>query len=523
MSLTTFTILYSLFILAFYNFLFFSKVFNISQSLLFTIGTFVSVLFLLIFSCNLFFWKYTVKPLAILLILINSGVLYFMATYKVVVDAVMLRNTLETDIAEVADLLSFKLFIYIFFLGLLPSFIIYKTKIIFHKPLKSILYKLRNLLISLLLIIAIVLPNYKNVSQFVRNNQSIKYSLIPVNYAAGVFAIIKANIKKNRKLAIIGEDARIAPYWQNTDKKNLFVFVVGETARAKNFSFGGYDRNTNEPLEKYSSDILYFSDVDACGTSTAVSVPCMFSKYERKKFKNSVEFSENFLDVMSKAGYKAIWLENNSGCKGNCRRIETIEVCNHTASCPDEKMVEMFSDRIKDLDTDAFVVLHQLGSHGPTYYKRYPENFEKYKPACRTELLNECSREEVVNVYDNTIYYTSHTLAQTIEELEKVSDKFNTVLIYVSDHGESLGEKGLYLHGAPYMIAPEEQTKVPLFIWMSDETSNNLNIDKNCLKEKLNKPHSHDNLFHTMLGLTGIETKERLNSLNIFEGCIKHD
>ena len=520
--LNLFILLYSIFILIAYNVPFYEKLRAIDSDFLFLLGCTIVLLCLFnIFSC-LFFWKRTTKFLASLMIIFNASILYFVNTYNIVIDKVMFLNSIETQPQEILDLLSFKMLPYLIFLTLIPIFIIFKTEIIYPKGLKSLKFKTLHILFSFFIIALIVFPNFKTTAQFVRNNRSIRYSIIPINYFAAGFSIAKDELKPKRAFVKIGEDAKFISKPTNS-KKNLFVFVVGETARAQNFSLGGYQQKTNEPLEEFGENILYFSDTTSCGTSTAVSVPCMFSKDARTDYKNgSAKYTENLLDILSKTGYKVTWVENNSSCKRNCDRVETIKACDSMGKCNDEVMNKILTDKISENKENKFIVLHQLGSHGPTYYKRFPKEFQKFKPYCKTEVLSDCSDEEIVNVYDNTIYYTSHNLAENIKALESVSKDYNVVLIYVSDHGESLGEKGLYLHGAPYIFAPKEQTHVPFFVWMNDETAKNLNIDKNCLKNKLNQEISQDYIFHSVLSMSGIRTKEYNEKLDLFKGCIDH-
>ncbi|MFV0626299.1 MAG: phosphoethanolamine transferase [Alphaproteobacteria bacterium] len=521
---TSFTVIYTITSFILYNIPYLKKLQTFDSSLLFLASvTFISLLLLFILN-SFFFWKKSTKIIASLLIIINGFALYFINTYNILIDKVMILNTLETQPQEILDLLSLKMIIYLVFFILFPIFLIYRTDIVYPKFSKLLRIKALNILIALLLASIIIFPNYKMTSQFVRNNKDIRYILIPLNYLSGTFSIVKNELKPKRELIKIGEDAKLTPYWKN-NKKNLFVFVVGETARAQDFSLGGYSQPTNEPLDEYKENIQYFNNTSSCGTATAVSVPCIFSRDTRENYKNgSAQYTENLLDILSKSGYQTTWVENNSSCKKNCDRIETIKACEIMGKCNDEVMNKILEDKISQGDNNnRFIVLHQLGSHGPTYYKRFPKEFEKFKPYCKTEILSDCSDKEIMNVYDNTLYYTSHNLAENIKTLEKFSDKYNIVLFYVSDHGESLGEKGLYLHGAPYIFAPKEQTHVPFFVWMNDETSKNLGLNKECLKSKLSQEISQDYIFHSVLALSGINTKEYDSTLDIFKGCLNND
>ncbi|HSC74618.1 MAG TPA: sulfatase-like hydrolase/transferase, partial [Pseudomonadales bacterium] len=308
-------------------------------------------------------------------------------------------------------------------------------------------------------------------------------------------------------------------------KKSLVIFVVGETARADHFSLNGYGRDTNPELQK--QDILNYTDVHSCGTSTAVSVPCMFSKFGRGDYSDKKgKTHEDVLDMLQRAGIKVFWRDNNSDCKGTCLRIPNDDVAKRKNSpfcndirCLDEVMLEDLQAYVDSLPDNALIVLHSDGSHGPEYFDRYPEAFERFKPACKTNQLGSCTQEEVINVYDNTILYTDHFLSQVIEFLKRNNAQRDTAMIYVSDHGESLGENGLYLHAAPYAVAPEAQTHVPMVAWFSPDAFAHWGIDQNCLKQKQKDSLSHDNVFHTLLGLFEVQSKEYKPALDMFNSC----
>ncbi len=515
-----FNAVFSLFTLLAYNKIFFEKLWNIYPSPLF-VSMLTLVLFLLLnVACAILFWPKTTKFLAILFTMLNAGVFYFMFVYHVAIDKVMLMNVLETDAQEVAGLLSWGMLWMFLVLAVVPSILIYKTKIIFATPKKMILQKIGLILGIFVISTAIIGMGYKETAQFLRNNKPIKYLLVPVNYVGAVISVSKKMLEvRPQELVKVGADATLQPYWKNNGKPNLFVLVVGETARAANFSMNGYNKQTNAPLQPFLNDMLSYKKVYSCGTSTAISLPCMFSAAGRDDFdKSESEYTENLLDVVQRAGYKVWWRGNVTGCKGICSRVETQMLCDKD-TCFDEILNKGLNERILKENRDMFVVLHQLGSHGPTYYKRYPKSSEKFKPYCATERLDKCSQEEIQNVYDNTIYYTSQNLADLIKQLQGMQDKYNTFMLYVSDHGESLGENNIYLHAAPYMVAPEEQINVPMLVWFDDEFANKFHLDRTCLKTELNNEYSHDNLFHSFLGLMGVKTSAYNAELDIFNKC----
>jgi len=273
-------------------------------------------------------------------------------------------------------------------------------------------------------------------------------------------------------------------------------------------------------LEK--EDVLSFSSMYSCGTVSSTSVPCMFSHFDRESFTEfKAQRHQGLLDVVSHAGVEVLWRENNSGCKGVCDRVKTenmADLC-ATGECQDMILLDGMQQHIDQIGGDALIVLHQKGSYGPGYHRRSPAEFKAFLPECTTNQLQECRADELVNAYDNTILYTDYFLAQVIDLLKQNSGRFNTAMLYVSDYGESLGEKNIYLHGLPYVIAPDEQKHVPFILWFGESFLAENGIDRACLQQKVNDAISHDNLFHSVLGLLGIKTVMVEKELDIFAGC----
>lgn len=502
-----------------FNSVFFAEIYDKSQSRPMVCGAFAVIWMLGVLGCLLLFNRYTVKILSCMFLLINAGAFYFIKTYHVAIEEEMLNNVWQTNTMESLELLNATWLLYVLFLGALPCFFINRLVI---KDTHFVKVRLKWLILTVIIPMMIIAPFSRDVFPFVREHRKLKYFLLPVNYISAVISTVKHKVRQNRKFQVIGENAVFQPYWKN-EKKMLIVFVVGETARADRFSLNGYDRKTNQPLEQFQPQMVNYSQAYSCGTSTAVSVPCMFAKDTRQDFASgSQEYTENVLDVFAKNKYKVLWIENNSDCKAVCLRVAYERPCaDRIGTCNDEVLVPSFKRYLQQLNDHAVVVLHQLGSHGPQYYKRYPQTHEFLTPTCRTERLQDCSAEELNNSYDNTIYYTSEILAKLIDELKNHEDKFNAMFLYVSDHGESLGEHGLYLHSAPYSVAPQEQKHVPFFIWSADQTWQALNIDKECMQNNASAPVSHDYIFHSLLGLGGISIKEYDPNLDLFAKCRK--
>ena len=447
------------------------------------------------------------KPVLVVLFLVAAVSAYFMDTYNVIIDRDMLVNAFETNSAESSDLLTPRLFFYVGLLGLLPSLVLWRVRIRPAPLPKAVGSRLLLAGGALLIMLALALISSAFYAAFVREHKELRYYANPLTPIYSVYKFGKAHLKSGPiEVAAIGEDAAIPA----TDiDRELVIMVLGETARADRFSLNGYERETNPELARH--DVISFTDVSSCGTSTALSVPCMFDIYDRNDFSpDKSAATENALDVLTHAGVRILWRDNNSDSKHVADRIafedfrspDVNPVCDE--ECRDVGMLsglQNFIDRQED--GDILIVLHQMGSHGPAYYKRYPEAFRVFTPSCDTNELENCSEDEIGNTYDNTILYTDHFLGQVIEFLRGYDDRFETVMLYASDHGESLGESGLYLHGLPYWLAPDAQTRVPVILWFG---RNYHDVDVDAMRKLTDGSLSHDNLFHTLLGVFEVDS-----------------
>jgi len=499
----------SFFMVAAYNTGFFAKVFEIYpvgwRYLRFHVALFAAVFGLTVFLFALVSSRYTTKPFAVVLFITSSLVNYFVTHYGVVVDADMLRNILQTNLAETLDLLSVPLVLHVLFLGVLPSIVVLRLRIEYRPFFRSVLAKSVLAVGSLLLISVALFSSASAFASFLREHKSLRTYVNPAAYIYAAGKLIGSTYHKAPgKILPYAEDARRTP----TGKKPwLIILVVGETARADRFSLNGYGRETNPLLKQ--EDIVSFTNVMSAGTSTAVSVPAMFSHLPREKYNAGVAaHTENILDILNRVGVSVLWRDNNSDSKGVAVRV-TYEDFKTTArnpicdeECRDEGMLVDLQGYVDRQPGDVLVVLHQMGSHGPAYYKRYPKAFEVFTPVRYTNQLEDCTREEINNAYDNSIRYTDYFLAQTIALLKRNDDRFETALLYFSDHGESLGEHNMYLHGYPYALAPVEQKHIPAVFWFGPSFP----IDRAGLRARANDPYSHDYLFHTLLSLFGVKT-----------------
>lgn len=468
------------------------------------------------------------KPALTLVALGSAAAAYFMNSYGVVIDTVMVQNIFETNPGEAAALFSVRLLGYLLVLGVLPAALIWLTPVTYRSFFRGLLNKVL-VVVGCLVVVAVCVGSfYSTYAPVFRQEDKLTHFINPTNYiyAVGKYTKQRLGIKEHLVVQPIGEDAVMTRQVRADGKKSLMIFVVGETARADHFSLNGYARDTNPELAKL--DIINFANVSSCGTSTAVSVPCMFSKFPREDYSDKKgKTYQGLLDVLQRVGVQVLWLDNNSDCKGTCLRVPNRDISKDQPgpfcdgkNCLDEAMLQDLQAYIDGLKDNAIIVLHADGSHGPEYYDRYPKALERFTPVCHTNQLGSCSTEELVNVYDNTILYTDFFLSKVVELLKHNEGRFDTSMLYVSDHGESLGENGVYLHAAPYAIAPKAQTHVPMVMWFGEGALNGEGIDRSCLEGKAKADElSHDNLFHSVLGLYDVRTSLYQQDLDIFHSC----
>ena len=465
------------------------------------------ILYVIIYFCllvgifSLLFLPYLSKFFAILFVSVSSFSGYFMLNYGVIIDHDMIRNAVQTDKKEVLDLLNVNMFLYIFATCVLPIFFIIKFKINYGTFKKHLIIKFSTLFISLVIAFGLFAIFSKTIMPFLRTYNQARVYNTPFYQIYSALKYAKLEILPKKEFKKISLDANLS-----TKEKKLMILVVGETARTANFSLAGYKNNDTNFYTK-NKNVTFFNNISSCGTATAVSLPCMFSISKKDEFSNS-EFQENILDVLQRVGVSVSWFDNNSGgCKGVCDRLNNVKLFSNKY---DGFLIDEVKNQLKNLKDQNVIVLHLQGSHGPTYYKRYPDEFKKFNPTCDTNELQKCTQEELYNTYDNTILYTDFIISKLIDLL-KNEKNYQSLLLYISDHGENLGENGVYLHGMPYFIAPKEQTNIPMMIWSNDKQINQIAL------EKKEKNLSHDNLFSTLLGFFNVSTKDYEKNYDILK------
>ncbi len=479
-------------------------------------------------------WPRIIKPLLVTIVLIAGAGAHFMLTYGIVIDVTMITNVLQTNPAETRDLVSVRWLVTMLVIAGVPCVWLWRQKV---QRIAWPQQAMRNVMfaaVCTMVVIATLGASFQTFSSTMRNHTQVRYLINPLNT---LYALTYLGTKPLRKPPLpftqLGLDAKLGTAANAAPP--LVLLVVGETARSGNFGINGYVRPTTPRLAALMPRERMVSQRSAwaCGTSTAASLPCMFSPLGREAYGARLGESENLLDVLQHAGMAVLWLDNQTGCKGLCDRIASADTSNQkvaefcsTGECFDAIMLHQLDQRIAALPADkrakgVVVVMHQMGSHGPAYYKRVPAEFKKFTPECASNSLQDCTRDQVVNSFDNTIAYTDHFLASTIEWLKTKQTTAPTAMVYVSDHGESLGENNIYLHGLPYSVAPDVQKHVPWITWMSDGFAARGKIDTACLQARSKELVSHDNYFHSVLGLLNVQTSVYRKDWDMYAPCVK--
>lgn len=480
---------------------------------------------LTVFTLSLFSLPRLLKPAAAVILLMAAGASWYQDRLGILIDKLMIQNIMNTTAAESRHLITAGYVWHMVVTGVLPAMMLFLPRIRYPK-VRHILWQWPlTAAIAFAMTFGLLFIDLKANAAAIREHRDLMGSYQPGATLGAIVRYAKMQARaQNAEVASLGMDATKGPRLKSAQKPVLMVIFAGETARAQNFGLNGYDRDTTPELSKL--DIINFTDATACGTSTAVSLPCMFSPFPRSGYSfETFMGSENLVDVLAHAGVKPLWWDNNTGDQYIALRTgaQVIDAtldpsaCT-TGECTDQALLKVIDDTLASLSGDTVLVMHMIGSHGPSYYLRYPPEFAAFQPDCRTADLVKCSPEEVTNAYDNSIRYTDHVLASAIQRLQ-TQDKAVTGMIYLSDHGESLGEGGLYLHAAPWFMAPETQTKVPFLMWFSDAYRQLMGLDIACLRDQATQPVSHDNLFHTVLGLMDISTEVRDSTLDLSAAC----
>lgn len=501
------------------------------------VGFVVTVVLLMLFVLNTIILAFGFgrlqKGLIAILFVSSAALGFFSNKMGVVFDDTMFLNIAETardnNLAEALELTSLPLFLHVLLLGVVPSLALLFVEVVPKRLFAEIGTRAVVWVFGLLLIVAVTLPNYKFVTYFGREHRDMRVMMTPVYPIHSLATILQGSLHRDAPFRVIDADAK---QQKVATRRSIGIMVVGETARADHFSLDGYEKTTNPRLQ--AMDAILYARADSCGTSTLYSVPCMFSLRGREAYAPKYGTGEsNVLDILTAAGVQTVWIDNNSSCKSVCDRIEQVDLrLNPDESSPlysdmgyfDEVLLQSIDPYLGSDGPDLLIVLHTLGSHGPAYSRRYPPAFAVFSPQCSRVSPTDCSDAEVANAYDNTIVYTDYVLSQLINKLKEHADQFDAFLFYASDHGESPGEQGVYLHGLPYAIAPAAQTAVPFIVWLSPGFRERQRIEEDSAIRLARESLSHDNISHTLLGFFDVDASSYRPDLDMFRttGTMMH-
>ena len=506
--------------------------------------------------------RWTFRPGLAVVLLLSAAAAFFIGDYGAVIDRHALASVYATDAREAGEWLSLRMLLFIAGFGALPAAMLWWVRIDWRSVPRELWSRIKLGALAFVLLAVAAGMAGKDVASLLRNRMELRHIANP-------FALLAANLSyldhardADRPFMRIATDARRGATLAPSSRPVVLVLAIGESMRAASLDLNGYTRDTDVDL--HPLPIVNFGHVSSCGTNTATSLPCMFSELGRDAYDDAeAKHRENLLDVLERAGYDVLWIDNNTGSKGLAARAKEMSAaegatpasCN-ADGCHDGVLVDRLRSVLPTIHRDTVIVVHLLGSHGPAYHARYPAAFSVFQPECRTNELQRCSDAQLRNTYDNTVLYTSHVLAgiaSLLGETRTLIDRLppqalrclalrghagdascpplpapaptadpgiDAAMLFVSDHGESLGEKGLYLHGAPYAIAPDEQTHVPMLLWTSSGFAARRRLDLDCVRRVADRPLSHDHFFHSVLALADVRTRTQKPALDLFAGCL---
>jgi lipid A ethanolaminephosphotransferase len=520
----------ALYVLALCNSTFWSRaapVFDGHVFKLLAFGGAFGALTLIVISVLGFRWFH--KPVLVFITLLSSVTSYYQDELGATIDRDMIQNVMQTTFNEAHHLVTAQFVTHVALFGVLPAVAILWVKVRRRGIWRDTAAWAGMATLSVALFLSLLYSDFKSYSAVIRERKDIVEASQPFAPIKGMLRYAKLQMK-NANLVVepLGADAVKGERLAGLEKPMLTVVFAGETARAMNFGVNGYPRDTTPETAAPEREILNFSQVESCGTATAVSLPCMFSKLTQAEYSDTkAKSQENLLDVLVHAGVKVEWYDANTGDQSIAKRIgwSPITADMYPASCEagectDGAFLTLLQSKIDTITEDTVLVFHMIGSHGPAYFMRYPESYRKFTPDCRTPEFAKCTNEEIRNAYDNTIAFTDHILASSVDILSAAQNRVTPALFYVSDHGESLGENGLYLHGAPRFMAPEQQYKVPMMMWFSKSYRAQMGLDQTCVAHKHQDALSQDNMFSTLLGIVDIKSDVYDRRLDILAGCI---
>ncbi len=447
----------------------------------------------LIYNLLLYLFRSVGKWIIGITLIADAAMLYFVNTYDVLVTAAMMGNVFNTRYSEASGYMSLSAALYLLCLGILPAIWVISRKVNY----KSVKTFGKTSGIALVVMLAVVAANINNFTWIDRHATKLGSLLMPWSYTVNSVRYYNSVKKRNR------QEIKLPDVTSISDSRDVVVLIIGESARSENFSLYGYQKQTNPLLEK---DSVIALKATSAATYTTAGVKAIL---DHKPTKKLYELLPNYL---FRAGVDVVWRTSNWG-EPPLHIDKYQKVADLKALYPDadkrydEILTSSLAEVIESSDAKKiFIVLHTSTSHGPAYYTKYPVQFEQFIPVCTTVEMAKADRAELLNAYDNTILYTDYIIHSVIEDLKSIDDR-RCCLLFISDHGESLGENNLYMHGVPMSMAPKEQIEIPFIIWQSDKSVKIKNL------EQAGQYH----IFHSTLDFLGIESPIFDKEMSIFE------
>lgn len=448
------------------------------------LGLLMLVIDFLAYYIVLYLGRFIGKIILAITFIIDAGCLYFINTYDVYLDKTMMGNVFNTNSQEATGYYSSTFILYMLVAGLIPCLIIFLSKVDYGKLKKFF----RNVGIALLIGLGIGFGNMSNWPWIDKNSTVLGSLILPWSYIVNTCRYFNSERANNRE-EILLPDATIS-----NDDKDVVVLVIGESARRDHFSLYGYERETNPLLAQEENLKVFLAESSATYTTAGVK-----AILDHQPVKKLYEILPNYL---YRAGVDVIWRTSNWGQSPlHIEKYSKLEDGHY-----DIELIDGLAEAITESGKNkVLVVLHTSTSHGPSYNKRYPAEFEKFSPVPQTVEMSTCPQDQLFNAYDNSILFTDYILDSTINILKGL-EGWNSTMIFVSDHGESLGEGNLYMHGVPYSIAPKEQIEIPYIVWTSNAGQEYKDIDM----------ASQYSVFHSVLYKLNVESPVYDEEMNIF-------
>ena len=512
-SLFTFSCIVSIGTLLLYNIPFFNYVAsNTNETVggrIFLLASLVVIMLALNFLMTyLTMWllRRVGRILLAILAVINATAVYFVFTYSVMINATTIENVFNTRYSEASGFFSWWLWLFIAVCGLLPAVFCIICPVAFGKAKRLALCCGG----ALAVVLAVASLNVSQTLWISQHDTELGGLLQPWSYIVNIGRVISFQQDEQAE-EIKLPDGTIADH-----EKAVVVLVIGESARKANFQLYGYERETN-PLLSQQEDLKVYQ-ATSCATYTTAGTKAILEP------ENSDDLYEMLPNYAFRTGVDVSWRTSNWG-EPPIHIDEYLTDSELSEQYPDENknydgiLIKGIRDRIESSPKNkVLIVLHTSTSHGPKYADKYPKEFEVYKPVAKNVEEGEKNIGMLINAYDNTIRYTDFLLDSLINTL-RAMEEWNSAMIFISDHGESLGENKMFMHGLPMRLAPKVQYEIPFFVWTSKgfrdykPTSSKQDAPEGELPAVLEQHY----IFHSVLNLLSIQSPAYKKDFDIFQ------